>query len=317
MIRRGEGSPYEINLAFAAAAQKLGFEAKVVLVRDRRDGAFEEQLIGWLPTEAITVVQPQGSSRKMYFNPASRFAIARNVPWYLRGGSGLVAGSGNELILRVSPDIGAQARADWDLDLTVDASGEITGKVGGAIRGEQARSRRAWLWSEDPKRWPELVADDLVDDPVKLEVSLGDLSEPPDSAFKVSGSVRYPGITSAAGKQVSVPIEKLVPWRLHGDFPHERRSQPISFNYPRIENVTIRVHFPAGASIEDLPAPGSFQNSAGSWTTQWTRTDDGVRLDRTVEVRFAEFPRSDYDAVRNLFSGLASADREVLLIRMP
>jgi hypothetical protein len=229
-----------------------------------------------------------------------------------------VAGTGSELTTTVSADAGAPTRADWYLELTLDSNGDAAGQVRGSMLGEGARSKRAWLWAEDPKRWPELLADEMKEEgaPV-LDLTVNEVTGVPDSALKLSGSVRYPGIASASGALVSVPVEKFAPWRLHAEFQHEKRAQPIFFRFPQAEKLVVDFHLPTGASLEESPGAGSFENQVGSWRTRWTRIDNGLRFEREIEVRRAEFQPSDYRAVREFFAGLATADRDVILVRMP
>ena len=318
LIKRGEGSPYELNLALATAAQRLGFDSCVSLLRDRREGVFDYEVIGALPTEPITAVKAKGSSHWSFYQAASRFAIPANVPWYLRGGPGLVAGPGEYLTVTPRPEDGAPADARWALDLTLDASGGLSGRLTGALRGEQARQYRSWLWTENPALRAGLLKDELSPKGMPdLEIAAVDLGGSPDSAFAIGGMVRYPLIAAAAGAVATLPIEKLAPWRFMGDFDSERRTQPIFFRYPRREVVTVDLHLPPKATVEELPRPGEFENEVGSWQTRWSRIENGIRYERTVEVAFGEVPARRYAAVRALFRGLAEADRELLLVNTP
>jgi hypothetical protein len=318
LIKRGEGSPYELNLALATAAQRLGFDSCVCLLRDRREGVFDYDVIGALPTEPITAVKAKGSSHWSFYQAASRFAIPANVPWYLRGGPGLVAGPGEYLTVTLHPEDGALADARWALDLTLDGSGGLSGRFTGAIRGEQAREYRSWLWTENPALRAGLLKDDLSPKGMPdLELAAVDLGGSPDSAFAIGGTARYPLIAAGAGAVATLPVEKLAPWRFQGDFDSERRTQPIFFRYPRHEVVTVDLHLPPKATVEELPRPGEFENEVGAWRTSWSRIEGGIRYERSVEVDFGEMPARRYAAVRAFFRGLAEADRELLLVNTP
>jgi hypothetical protein len=273
-------------------------------------------VIGGFPTESITAIRAKGSSRWRFYQPASRFAIPANVPWYLRGGSGLVAGPGENLTLTVRPEDGGPAEARWELDLTLDATGGLSGHVTGAIRGERARAYREWLWTEDPARRSELLKDDLSPKGMPdLELAAVSLGGSPDSAFVITGMARYPLVAAIAGAVTTLPVEKLAPWRFEGEFANAQRSQPIFFRYPRHEVLTVNLHLPEKATVE-LPRPGAFENELGSWQTRWSRIADGVRLERTVDIVYGEVPARHYSIVRSFFRGLAEADRELLLVNL-
>ncbi len=318
LIKHGAGSPYEINLAFSSAAQKLGFEACVVLVRDRREGTFDYNLISWPPSEPITAVRPKGGRKWRYYDPASRFEVEGSVPWYLRGGSGLIAGSGQQLFLSVEAEDGAPGDAHWRLDLTLDGSGSLEGRVAGALRGEEGRASRARLWVENPAQWADLLERQLVEaETPKLELAPPVVRPEPDSAFFITGTIRYPSLAAVSGSTMSLPLEGLAPWRFHGEFTGDRRTQNVCFNYARHETLSVDLHLPAGAAVEDLPEPRRFANGLGAWETRLSRTPSGLRYQRIVELRFAEILPRDYGMVREFFAPLEEADRELLLVRKP
>jgi Domain of Unknown Function with PDB structure (DUF3857) len=316
LVRRGQGSPYEINLAFSAAAIRLGLESCVVLVRDRREGGFDHEVVGFIPTESLTAVRHPGERRWTFYDPASRFELFGNVPWYLRGGSGLVAGPGRELIVWVPPEAGAGGDALWTLDLTLADDGTLEGHVGAALRGEQGRAARGWLWNEDPERWVELVNDWLsADKKPELAMNAPDVNGAPDSAFILTGAAKYPLITSMAGAMTTLPIEHVAPWRFTGAFRQASRTQPIQFRFARNETLVVDLHLPESESLEALPHDRKFENEVGSWSTSWSLIPGGVRLRRTVAVPEAEIPPRYYAPVRDFFAGLDEADHEVLLIK--
>jgi len=318
MVKSREGSPFEINLALAAAAQRLGFDASVCLVRDRREGVFDYEVIGLLPTEPLTAVRRKGSSRWRFFQPASRFSIPGNVPWFLRGGPGLVAGPGENLVLSIHPEDGVPAGSRWDLDLVLDGAGNLSGKISGALAGEEARSRRASLYTEDPARRADLIAEELSPmNAPDLQLGRVDLGGSPDSALVITGTIRYPLIAVASGEITTLPVEKLAPWRFEGQFGSPERTQPILFRYPRREVVTVDLHLPANSKIEELPAPRAFKGNLGSWETQWSRIADGVRYERLVDIRYGERSARDYGEVQAFFRGLAATDHDLLLITAP
>jgi hypothetical protein len=315
MIKKREGTPFEINLAFATAAQRLGFDACVCLVRDRREGVFDYDVIGALPTEPVTAVRPKGSSHWKYYEPASRFAIPGNVPWFLRGGPGLVAGPGDNLTLTIDPEDGVPAATRWDLDLALDGAGNLSGKLNGTLAGEEARSYRAKLYVEDPARSGEVIADELSPkDAPDLKLARVSLDGSPDSALVITGTLRYPLAAVAAGEVSTLPVEKIAPWRFEGKFDSPKRTQPIFFRYPRREVLTVDLHLPANSKIEELPAPGSFKCTLGSWETHWSRIADGVRYERLVDIRYGERDARDFGEVQTFFKGLAETDHDLLLI---
>lgn len=318
MIANREGSPYEICLAYAAAAKALGLEACVVLVRDRREGAFDYRVIGFIPTNAIAAVRSSEGGRWRFHSPASRFAARENLPWYYRGGYGLVAGPGQSLFLKLQPEDGPAGHSSWTVDLRLDETGSLEGRFSGSLHGEESRAMRAWLHGENPESWRELLAKSLAPELKSgLDMEAPDIGGSPDSALILHGTLRFPSLASSAGSLLSLSMAPLTPWRFHGGFDTERRSQPVFFRFARSERVVVNLRLPEGATLETLPSGGKLETGLGRWTSTWSRSEGGVRYERLVEMPWAELPALDYPEVQKFFRSLGQDDEEVLVVRRP
>jgi Domain of Unknown Function with PDB structure (DUF3857) len=316
LVEHGWGTPYEINAAFVAAAQRLGLQACVAFVGDRRDEPFDGQ-IGQLPGDVISAVRKPGAAWTFY-DPASTFSPVGSIPWYLRGGKALLCGAGSELFANIHANDGSLAPTMWRIALTLDENGDLDGRVSGAFVAEAARDIKSLLWEEDPDRWSERLQKDLAPGGVpKLEFERPELGIDPDSTFVLAGHVRYEDFATGVGGVMTLPLDRLLPWRFRAEFPRPRRSQPLFFRHAKDQTLEVSVRLPAGASARDLPAPREFENELGRFRTSWTRTDEGVRYQRTVRTALAEFDRRDYGMARDFFKALDVADGDVLLVKMP
>lgn len=315
LLQRGWGSDYFINVAFAAAARRLGVDACVALAGDRSEGGFDANVMGYPPANALTAVRLANGGWRFY-DPASQFSPSGSIPWNLRGGYALMIGHSKDLLVTIDRDSGDPGRALWMMDLTLDGAGSLSGQVHASFRGESAREWKRWLWREDPGRWKELLQERLAPDHrPELEFANPDLLVHPDSSFTLQGKVRFPGLGSSAGGMMTLPLDRVVPWRLHDEFQAKARSGSVFFKFPRRESLVLDLHLPVGAGLEHLPEDAQFENEIGSWSTSWARTDDGIRFTRMLAIRTAE--TREYDQVRELFSSLDRAETALLLVHTP
>ncbi len=315
LLRKSEASPLEINTLMALAAQRLGFTAYVGLVGDRRFENFDYRVMGFPPFNFITVVK--AGERRIFLQPDSRFESFGGVPWYLRGGYGLVSGNGPELFVGIPPEAGVGASSLWDLQVNLGQDGSMDGRLEAHLAGEVAREWRWGLWSATAADRADFLRKRLAeDDGPKADLEVPPLDAPPDSELVLRGSAHWPGIAAATGDRIVVPLARTIPWRTHARFAPEHRRQSLLFRDRRTETFRVRFHLPAGATVDHLPDPQQFENELGSWSQQWSHEGADVVVERRIELRRAELPAQSYAVARALFRSLDAADQNVLLVNL-
>jgi len=313
LLDRGEAMPLEINCLMVAAARQLGLAASLGFVGDRRFEVFDPRSRGLPPLNVITCVKLANGA--IGLQPNSRFAPFASLPWYLRGGPCLLSGETPDLLWPVPANLGAPAKADWKVEVQLDAEGVIDGRVEARLSGEEAAQWKRDLWEQEPARWSAFLTDRLAENGgPQATCEAPALDSSPDSEFVLRATARWPNIASVTGDRIMVPLDRLIPWRTHASFRPESRKQPVLFRYPRDEVFHAGLRLPPGMTVDRVPDPQTFENGAGSWSVQWTKTGDVVSVERRLVMRFAEYPAQDYRVVRTLFRALEQADQSVLLV---
>jgi hypothetical protein len=313
LLGRSEANPVEINSLMALAAQRLGFESFLGLVGDRRYESFDYTVMGFPPSNPITVVKLAG--HWVFLQPDSRFESFGSIPWYLRGGYCLVSGQGRELFVRVPPEAGNRATALWNLEVNLDRDGVMDGRVEAHLGGEEARRWRRRLWDEVPASRTGLLRKWLAEDAgPTADFEAPTIESPPDSEFVLRASAHWPNVSSVAGERITVPASQLIPWRTHARLRADRRRQTLLFENARTEMFRLRIQMPEGMNVEHLPDPQQFQNKLGSWSERWSRDGAALVVERRLDLERAELPAQSYELARELFRSLDTADQTVLLV---
>ena len=313
LLERTEASPLEINTLMVALARKLGLQASVGMVGDRRFRKFDTRVLGFPPGNFITVVVLPNET--IFLQPSSRFAPFRSIPWNLRGGECLLSGESRSLICRVPPEVGLPARSEWSVDLDLAPTGALDGRIEARLSGEEAADWKRELWDEAPDRWKPYLEERLAaNDGPRAVFDVPSLGSPADTQLVLRATAKWPGISTADGDRIEVPVERLVPWRTAAHFVLERRTQPILMHYAKDEKVRVKLRLPAGMTLDELPAPAECTNPLGSWSQRWSYTDGVASVERQVTIQLAEVPQRQYPLVREFFDSLERADQTVLLV---
>lgn len=315
LMGRSEVSPFEINALMVAIARQLGLTAAVGFVGDRRFQTFDSQVLGFPPSNTVTVVNSPSRRRPVFLDPSSRFTPYGSVPWYDCGGQCLLSGETSDLFMRVPPSESAPGEAEWRVRAKLGADGGIDGRVDAHLREGEAADWRRGLWSEDPARWPGVLKDRIgAHDGPEVTFETPSVDAPSDSELALHATAHWPGIAAVAGDRITVPLDRLLAWRTQARLQPAFRKQPVLLRYPRVETIRADLALAPGLSVARLPDPLRFQNDLGSWSITWSQSEGAVSVERKLDLKWAEIPPQGYAAAREFFQSLDRADQSVLLV---
>jgi hypothetical protein len=153
--------------------------------------------------------------------------------------------------------------------------------------------------------------------PKSLEVKVGaiknltDYEKPLVVSYSVTGT-----LGTLTGKRLVVPANPLMAG-VSATFPHEKREQPVYFEYPEIVQDALRVNFKKGFAVEATPAAENFKyldaelydlavtSDATSFTTRRTHLQGETLV-------YAQ----DYASLRQFYSQFESKDKEDVALKV-
>ena len=93
------------------------------------------------------------------------------------------------------------------------------------------------------------------------------------------------------------------------------RKHPIVLQ-SNADSETVRVKLPAGFYVDEMPDPVKIETTFGSYTTSYENKDGELVFKRRLSQRAITIPAEQYDAVRNFFERIRTAEQApVVLVR--
>ncbi len=295
ILETGEGSAWDFRVAFIALARAIGAEAWIVLVSDRTENYWDEELksVYQFDTQVVAVGAPGTLPPELTLvDPGSGLDFGR-IPWWVTGNTGLLARAkdGGPLLL-----LGASAednRSEASVKVHFEENNELSvmqWESGGT--GQVGLLERRYLRSLSPRerseRIDELCGASATNDVVSAEVEgLEGLTVP----FKLSCETEaVTDLTADIGRyQISWsgPWIKSVP-----DLPEGQRTHNILYRYPHVDVAHISVEAPAGFVSKEVPPTQKLQGPFCAYLVEFHKTDSGYEVKRQMVVRGVGLPSS-------------------------
>jgi hypothetical protein len=313
MLAIGAGYAAEINRAFVGMARAAGFDAYVVRVAPRDEGFFASGMLdaGQLSDEVAAVVV---DGQPMHFDPGTPGAPFGIVAWEKSNTPGMRISKAGPVqwvkVPELKPD---HAVIERKADLKVNGE-SVDGTVVVSFHGQEALLRRALSWSardeavtksfeSEMKEWLGASAT------VKLEELTGMKSH--EGAVVAKYSVKVPAAT--AGSRLAVPLSIFAAAQKN-PFAATTRTNPVYFHYPFRTEDEITLTLPANATPAALPAPTAFDVGSMKYAGVATREGNTVKYKRSMNIDAMLVEAKYYNALRNFYNAVVTADQRPLLL---
>ena len=314
ILERKYGSPYDINLVFHAMVAEMGIDSRMIYAVDHSDTRFFPEVKYWQFDESLVSVSPTGD-QPYYYAPGSPYMPPRLVPWFIEGTQGLAARNPNQIFAYLPPSPAWSNSTTRTVSLRVGGDLSLLGVATELLNGHAARDVRLKLCTESASsqsalienEWTSTFADALVDSFTATGVDV--ISEP----LLLSTHVSFPPLQRAPDGRVLLQPMMLFT-RPENPFTAERRSYAIVMDYAKVRTDHVSIKLPAGWSIESLPAPVAFENDVGRVDAKMSVQGAQLEVERTLLLKLAFWPETNYSAVRNLFQQYEDATDLAVLI---
>jgi len=314
--KQQSGSDDEITLLYVALARAAGLKAWPMKVVDRSRAIFDPRFLSVDQLDDyIAIVELDG--KQIYLDPGQKMCPFGSLKWTHAYGSGFEL-SAKGATLATAPAITYKDAVEQRVaDLTIDASGNVTGTIRFILAGPDALRWRQLAIENDQdevkKQFNESMQGDLPDG-VEADfdhfLSLDDYASNLIAVVKVSGAI---GTTT--GKRFFLPGLFFEARSKHPFVANEQRSSPIDVQYPKIIQEEVVYHLPPGVSVESAPqAPNATWADHAMLKISSKPGTDSIDVKRTLVYNFTLLDPKDYGNLHDFYQKVAIADQQQLVL---
>jgi len=319
-LKRGTGTPHDLNMLFTALVSAAGLEARVAQLSSRDDMVANRSFTDDYFMRAYDVaVKVDGKWR--FYDVAQKDLPFGMLRWQEEGMEALISDPKEPVFARTDisgPEKSASARSGV---FTLGEDGALSGDATLRYTGHSAARRRADMETRSPAQREEVIRDLVRSHFSNAEISavkiegLGD----PEQALVYSYHVAIPGYAQRTGKRLFLQPGYFQ--RGEGPrFPASERKYDIHFEYAFSESDSVTIKMPAGFDLESPEAPGNINMGAPGEYVVSLGTTPGRELIYKRRLIFGRdtyliFPAQYYGNVKAIFDAINQRDGNTITLR--
>jgi Domain of Unknown Function with PDB structure (DUF3857)/Transglutaminase-like superfamily len=315
VLLQKSGSSEEIALTYLALLRASGLSAYPMKVVDRRTGIFNAGYLSFRQLNG-TVVILNIDGKDMVLDPGEKMCPFGLVIWH-HAGAGGVRQTDKGIDSWATP---LNAYADNVVtrraELTVAASGGVTGKLQFGMTGQEALR-----WRQRALREDEDALKKDFDDWLKTQIGSG--LEAHVTRFNrlddPSGELAaYASVTGSAGsvtgKRILLPASFFMTGEDRTFISQPNRQLPVDMHFAAQVKDGVLYHLPAGYTLEAALPPSSVPwPDHAVYQLKATSGANGVTVVDTLARAFTFVQPDEYPALRNFYQKVSAADQQQLV----
>lgn len=314
-----EGTSWQIDKLFLTAARALGADAQPLYATDRTERFWQ---FGFKSLEqfefGFVAVRPPGAGDGAWtiVDPGSGLPYGE-LPWRATGVSGFLCLPTGRGVLQIPPSPPTKNRADTHVTVAFSKDNETrTIKWSRTGQGAAGMDWRRWLRGLDPDERKKQL-DEACGGIGSGEVVAAELPglDDPTAPFQIACDVEMEttGLDESIGRY---QLDAVGPWWPRTpELTAPTRTQPMIFDYPSLDVVSVDVVAPEGFAAEPPPEPVKLQSPYGRYEFWVRKTDAGFHVDRVFALTPLVVRANDYETLKHFLEQVRTADRMALAFR--
>jgi hypothetical protein len=310
------GTGDQLTELFVALARAAGLKAYLAAVTNRDQNTFIPAYLslGQLD-DYLAIVSLDG--KDTFFDPGQRYASFQHIAWKHSNTSGIRQTDKGAAIVVTPSESFKSSTVKRIADLTLDNHGVATGSVTFSFSGAPAlRWRHASLLGDITSLHHELTesCEQLFGKNVEIKIdsieNLTDYEQPLSVTYTIKGP-----IGNTAGSRLLIPADPFEA-ASQPTFPGKERNEPVDFHYAYIMQDAVRIHIPAGLTLESLPKPAKTQiPNIAVYNFAVDKADDSFTIHRDLVVGHYIFQAAQYQDLRTFYTTFETQDHEPVVLK--
>jgi hypothetical protein len=310
------GTRTEIALLYLSMLRAAGLTGYAMRVVDRDRGIFAP---GYMYFDQLddTIVLLSIDGKEIPLDPGEKMCPFQTVNWRHSMATGVRQTAGGSAIASTPHQPYTANTFQRVADITLDSHGAIDGNIRFILSGQLALFWRQKAIENDEAEvkkqfdtWMTAVIPDGVEAHVDHFISLDD----PDSSLAAVISA-HGNLGTATSKRLLVPGFFFETHGAHPFVDQEKRLTPVDMHYGELVNDDVTYNLPAGVAVESAPDAGKVPWEGHAVLIIKSKSDPGaVTVTRTLARSFTIAPTGDYQALRDFYQKVATADQQQLVL---
>jgi hypothetical protein len=319
-LKRGTGTPHDLNMLFAALVSAAGLEARMAWLPSRDDMVPSRELTDDYFMRAYDIaVKVDGKWR--FYDVAQKNLPFGMLRWQEEGMDALIADPKEPVFARTDlsgPEKSVSARNGL---FVLGEDGTLSGDATLRYTGHTAARRRAEMETRSPAQREEAIRELVRSHLGNAEITAVKIEglEEPEQALVYSYHVAIPGYAQRTGKRLFIQPGYFQ----RGEAPRfaaSERKYDIHFEYAFTESDTVTIKLPAGFDLESPEAPGNINmGPPGEYVISLgiTPARELVYKRRLIFGRgtYLIFPAQYYETVKSVFDAIHERDGKAITLR--
>lgn len=316
VLRQNAGYHNDLTRLFVAMARSAGIDARLVRLATRDETFFSKSLLDFSQLNSeVAMVKIDG--KDLYLDPGTRFCPYGLLEWQRTGVQGLAEtrSSDAQFVTTSYPDL-KDAVVQRVAVFNLSQDGNIKGKVRLVFSGQEALVRRLQENKNDETGRTKDLEDELRRMlPASAEIHLDEAKgwESFDQALDATFSVEIPGYAAATGKRLLLSTA-LFESNSKSRFVHEKRLNPIYFDYPYRALDQVTFNLPPSLQIESIPKQHKILEQFAGYVNEYQSQGQKLIFRRQIDVAGVAYPVTSYPQLKSFYEQVKSSDDETAVL---
>ena len=315
VLTKRAGFSDEINRTFVALARAAGLQASAMRVAPRDEFFFTMELLDAEQMAGeVAVVMLDG--KEVFLDPGTPGAPFGVVSWEKTNTPGIKVAKGSPSEWLKVPAVDAKA-AVVKRAAELKVNGEtLEGTVTVTYRDQEALTRRLRSLGDEEAATKKAFEDEVKEwfaDGASVKLTKLTGRDSFDDSLVATFDVALPNLVSTAGSRTLVPLSVFAANAPNPFAPATRRN-PIYFEHPRTVEDEVKLTVPDSLQVSAVPNTTALNAGALGYKSEAAASTSSVTFRRSMYVDVMLIEAKNYNALRNFYSSVATADQKPLVL---
>ena len=320
-LKRGTGTPFDIDLLFGSLAIAAGFDARIVLAPDRGDIFFDKSLPNSYFLYPRNIAVNVGGTWK-FFDPGWDYLPYGMLRWQEEGQQSLITDPKNPVWVMTPMSSHERSLVKRTAKFKLADDGTLEGDVRVEFTGHFALDRKEDIDEESETQREESLKDEIKNQMSAAEITNIKIENVTDHVKPLvfSYHVRFPGYATRTGKRLFMQPAFFQ----HGVkpmFASANRKYPVYFHFPWSESDEVEFELPKGYALDNADAPAGFASGdISAYKPSLAASKDGSLLVYKRSFFFGGgggilYPVQSYTNVKTYFDTVHKQDSHSIALK--